>query len=48
MCVQEEIIQLAKEENERRAAQRGPYQGRGGGGGRGGRGRAGGRGRGGD
>ena len=42
MCVQEEIIQLAKEENERRAAQRGPYQGRGGG-----RGDGGGRGRGG-
>ena len=45
MCVQEEIIQLAKEENERRAAQRGPYQGRGGGRGRGrGRGGRGGRG----
>ena len=44
MCVQEEIIQLAKEENERRAAQRGPYQGRGGGRGDGGRGRGRGRG----
>ena len=50
MCIQEEIIQLAKEENERRAQERGPYQhggrgegGRGGEGG-GGRGRGGGRG----